>query len=93
MFVQPSGEHLLGMNALPVLGVTVCPTNSDLLLPSPEQPEVATVHLVQAERIPWNSGVFVQANVEGNYKEGDELIFEIVLSTHGLIFPDSVVTV
>ena len=80
VFVQPSGEQdcLLGMNALPALA------DGDLLLPSPER---------SAERIPGSSGVFVQAKVEGKYREGDELIFEqdkTVLSTHGLISPDSV---
>ena len=78
LFIQPRGEQncLLGMNVLPALGVTVRRANGDLLVPSSEHSGLATVRLIQDERIPGKSGMFVEARVDGDNKEGDELMFE-----------------
>ena len=54
VFIHPNSlqECLLGMNVLPALGVTVHKANGDTLTLSVMRPEVATVRLVQAARIP-----------------------------------------
>ena len=96
VFIHPNSlqECLLGMNVLPALGVTVHKANGDTLTPSVTQPEVATVRLVQAVRIPAMRGVFVEAQVDGGCREGEEVVFEqSECSVSEIVLSDSLVTV
>ena len=98
VFIQPHSEQdcLLGSNVLGPLGITVCRASGEIMGTAPQQPEVASVSLVQTVRVPRKTGLFAEAEVEGQCREGEALVFEHgdrLMADHGLISHDSLVTV
>ena len=84
VFIQPHSEQdcLLGSNVLGPLGVTVRRASGKTIgttLQAPQEPEVATVKLVQTVRVPRKTGVFVEAEVEGRCREGEALVSRVVV--------------
>lgn len=80
VFIQPDSEQmcLLGMNAIPSLGITMLRANGEPLVSTsaPAPPRVATVHLVQSTTIPSQRGRLVKAHVDCNPQLGESLLFE-----------------
>lgn len=68
---------LLGMNAIPSLGISVLKANGDpLILASEPSSKVVNVCLVQSTTIPCQKGRFVKAHVDCNISKGNQLLFE-----------------
>ena len=70
VFVQPDSDQacLLGINAIPVLGISVLqsdgkPVLSHIPSSSPSEPEVATVSLVESVTLPSQKGCVLKARV------------------------------
>ena len=100
MFVQPNSEQkcLLGMNAIPFLGISVLRANGEPLISAcePSTPQVANVCLVQSTTIPSQKGRFVKAHVDCDPSQGDHLLFEprhSTLESLGLNTQESLLTV
>ena len=99
VFVQPNSEQkcLLGMNAIPSLGISVLRANGKPLISVCEPtPKVANVCLVQSTTIPSQKGRFVKAHVDCNPSQGDHLLFEprhSTLESLGLNTQESLLTV
>ena len=83
VFVQPDSEQpcLLGMNAIPSLGITVLRRNGEPILSNatskPElAPQVARVSLVESIVIPGQKGRYIKAHVDCDGPVADEFLFE-----------------
>ena len=69
VFVQPDSDQacLLGINAIPVLGISVLQSDGKPVLShipsSPSEPEVATVSLVESVTLPSQKGRVLKARV------------------------------
>ena len=78
VFVQPNSEQkcLLGMNAIPLLGISMSRINGEPLITNCASTVHANVCLVRATTIPSNSGRFVKAQVSTALPEGKGFMFE-----------------
>ena len=83
VFVQPDSEQpcLLGMNAIPSLGITVLRhTGEPILSNDASEPKletrVARVSLVESVVIPGQKGRYIQAHVDCDGPIADEFLFE-----------------
>ena len=96
-FVQPDSEQpcLLGMNALPSLGLGVVRRNGEFVGPTPTRPtvtapSVSRVSLVKTVTIPGQKGRCLEAHVESDKPLTEDILFEpkhdllgsLGLSTH-----------
>ena len=79
VFVQPNSEQkcLLGMNAIPSLGISVLRANGEPLIPAsePTSPKVANVCLVRSTTIPSQKGRSVKAHIDCDFSQGDHFPF------------------
>ena len=79
VFVQPNSEQkcLLGMNAIPSLGISVLRANGEPLISAsePSSPKVANVCLVQSTTISSQKGS-IKARIDCDPSQGDHLLFE-----------------
>lgn len=99
VFVQPNSEQkcLLGMNAIPSLGISVLRANGEPLIAAsePTSPKVANVCLAQSTTIPSQKGRFVKAHIDCSLSQGDHLLFEprhSTLESLGLNTQESLLT-
>ena len=78
VFVQPNSSQicLLGMNAIPHLGIKVTRANGEVLCDQPEGDlRIARVSLLSAVSIPSNRGCCLEAKVD-NVPGGTDILFE-----------------
>ena len=85
VFVQPDSEQhcLLGMNAIPFLGITVLRRNGEHILSNPPskpqlKPQVARVSLVESVVIPGQKGRYLKAHVDCDWTY--QMIFYLSLA-------------
>ena len=100
MCVQPNSEQkcLLGINAIPSLGISVFRANGEPLISAykPSTPKIANVCLVQSTTIPSQKRRFVKPHVDCNPSQGDHLLFEPrhnTLESLGITTQESLLTV
>ena len=83
-FVQPDSEQpcLLGMNAIPSLGITVLRRNGEHILSNSTrtepklEPRVARVSLVESVVIPGQKGRYLKAHIDCDGPVADDFLFE-----------------
>ena len=98
VFVQPDSEQdcLLGMNALPSLGLSFRRANGEPLICKYNQSVSACVCLIQTTRVPGGMGKFVEAKVDTNMLPGTHMVFEPepgILESRGLSAQESLLTI
>ena len=79
VFAQPDSAQacLLGMNAIPLLGISVVRSNEDVMLSSlPAESDTAKVNLVEAVTLPSQRGRILKAKVMCPVKSQKDLLFE-----------------
>ena len=79
VFVQPDSKQncLLGINAIPLLGIQGSkPNGNSLLTPVPSEPDVSEISLVKAAAIPAQNGCIVRAKVSPPLPNSKPLLFE-----------------
>ena len=95
VFVQPDSAQacLLGMNAIPLLGISVVRSNGDVMLSSlPAESDTAKVNLVEAVTLPSQRGRILKAKVMCSAKD---LLFEPdheILAPLGVNAAESLIT-
>ena len=86
VFVQPDSEQpcLLGMNALPSLGISVLRRNGEPVASTPNlcEPQVARVSLVDSIAIPSQKGRYLKVRVDCDAVLADDVLFE---PCHGML--------
>lgn len=99
VFVQPDSEQdfcLLGMHALPSLGLSFRRANGEPLICKYNQSMSACVCLIQTTRVPRRTGKFVEAKVDSSMLPGTHMVFEPepgVLESRGLSAQESLLTI
>ena len=83
VFVQPNSEQpcLLGMNAIPPLGITVLRRNGEPIVSTTTlepnlEPRVARVRLVGSVVVPGQKGRYIKVHVDGDHPIADDFLFE-----------------
>ena len=100
VFIQPDSEQpcLLGMNALPSLGLSFCRANGEPITCkfNPTQSLSANVCLIQTTHVPARTGKFLEAKLNVRMAPKTHMIFEPepgVLESCGLSSQESLLTI